>query len=151
MKSAVRSSIPPCLGKELDDDGRETVPAIFQASTRIFSLGASADQPLEYRGSDHHSGGLTLSGSSPGKARARMRVRVAPGSTMWTRIRPVIFGLVGIGAEQALERGLGRAVGAPEGARLGADRRGERDDVGFVGALAAADRTPRSAPGWRAG
>ncbi len=64
------------------------------------------------------SGGLRLSGSSPGKASARIRVRVAPGSTMWTRMRPVNCGLVGIGAEQGLERGLGRAVGAPEGARL---------------------------------
>ena len=33
------------------------------------------------------SGGLRLSGSSPGKASARIRVRVAPGSTMWTRTR----------------------------------------------------------------
>ena len=46
-----------------------------------------------------------------------------------------VRGFVGISADQAFERRLGRAIAAPEGARLGPDRRGQGDDFGACSAL----------------
>ena len=97
------------------------------------------------------SGGLTLSGSSPGKGecahagagRARVDDMDADAAA--------VLGFVGIGAEQGFQRRLGRAVGAPEGAGLAADRRRQRDDVRPLRLAAAGDRRRRSPPGWRPG
>ena len=44
-----------------------------------------------------------------------------------------MLGLVGIGEQQGFQRRLAAAVGAPEGARFAAHRRGDGDDVGVLG------------------
>src|SRR4051794_18072623 len=96
-----------CVGADRDPQGDQQRPSfaykngcwIFArhrpprgesyASTRTFSPVAGSPSSRFMIASATTSGGFTLSGSSPGKASARMRVRVAPGSTIWTRRRLV--------------------------------------------------------------
>ena len=77
---------------------------------------------------------MTLSGSSPGKGELAHPGAGCAGVDDLDAQLAGMGGLVGIGAEQRVERRLGRAIAAPEGARLLADRRGDADDLGLVGA-----------------